>query len=332
MSERPDNQNQEPKNPADEDLELPQEPEQIWPPPETPAAPPSRSARGEGTDLEWSKGVEKIDEAIEEIRQINGAALKEAVREQPPAGSAGPIRPEEMVAGKVRGESPPAVSSISRTAYRVREHSDAEIEQVWGNVFYSVEQVAPRAVIVTAARRRDGATQVAIALALIGAETSHERRVALVDFNLRNPAVADVLGIANEPGLTEVLDGRVPLDAAMRAMQLPNGNLMYVLTAGAPTAQPLALIKSRQAQSVITRLKDRYDHIIIDMTTPNVHPDPQVVGAQVGGALLVAWAGQTPRETVAEAKRRLELAGVRCLGVVLNQRSDPVPDFLYRRT
>lgn len=332
MSERPDNQNQEPKNTADEDFELPQEPEQIWPPPETPAGQSARPAKGEDLEVDWSQGVEKIDEAIEEIRQINGAAAGGTAQEQVPSASAGQVSREEIVAGRVRGEPSPVVGGVSRVAYRVRQHSDAEIGQIWGNVFYSVERVAPRAVIVTAARRRDGATQVALALAMIGAETSHERRIALVDSNLRNPAVADLLGIGSEPGLTEVLDGRVPLEAAMRAVQLPNGNLLHVLTAGAPTDQPLALLKSRQAQAVIARLKDRYDHTIIDVTTPNVHPDPQVVGGLVDGALLVAKAGQTPRETVAEARRRLELGGVRCLGVVLNQRSDPVPDFLYRRT
>jgi capsular exopolysaccharide synthesis family protein len=327
VSDRPNNQNQEPKNTPDEDFELPQEPEQIWPPPETPVPEPVQLS--ELDEAEVSQGVEKIDQAIEEIRRINGAAGKGSAKGQ---AATGPAQAEEIVAGKVRGEAPMSVTSVSRAAYRVRQHSDAEIGQVWGNVFYSVDQAAPRAVIVTASRRRDGATQVALALAMIGAETSHERRIALVDFNLRNPAIADVLELGSGPGLTEVLDGRLPLEGAMRGVQLPNGNVLHVLTAGAETEQPLALAKSRQAQAVITRLKERYDHTIIDVTTPNVHPDPQVVGAQVDGALLVTNAGQTPRETVAEAKRRLELAGVRCLGVVLNQRSDPIPDFLYRRT
>jgi len=327
VSDRPNNQNQEPKNSADEDFEVPREPEQIWPPPETPADEAVQPSELE--ELEWSQGVEKIDEAIKEIREVNGLEADGPAKAQ---AAAGPGQAEEIVAGKVRGEAPMSVTSVSRAGYRVRQHSDAEISQVWGNVFYSVERTAPRAVIVTAARRRDGATQVALALALIGAETSHERRIALVDFNLRNPAVAEVLELESGPGLTEVLDGRVPLEGAMRGVQLPNGNVLHVLTAGAATEQPLALIKSRQAQAVIARLKDRYDHTIIDVTTPSVHPDPQVVGVQVDGALLVAGAGKTPRETVAEAKRRLELSGVRCLGVVLNQRSDPVPDFLYRRT
>ena len=47
---------------------------------------------------------------------------------------------------------------------------------------------------------------------------------------------------------------------------------------------------------------------------------------------LVVKAGDTPKETIAEAKKRLDLAGVRCLGLVLNQRTDPIPGLVYRMT
>jgi capsular exopolysaccharide synthesis family protein len=185
---------------------------------------------------------------------------------------------------------------------------------------------------VTAARRRDGASQIAAALAMVGAESSRERTVVLVDFNLRNPGLADILEVPSEPGVTDVLEGRVELDAAIHAIRLKNGNQLHVLPAGPPVEKPLGLLKSRQAQSLVGLLLQRYDHTIIDVTAANAHPDPQVIGALVDGALLVVRAGETPRETVAEAKKRLDLAGVRCLGMVLNQRTDPIPGFIYSRT
>jgi capsular exopolysaccharide synthesis family protein len=342
VSERPDNQNQEPKNPADEDLELGSEPEQIWPPPEPAATPLAGSAKDEESELDWSAEVGKIDEAIEQIRSLDGTREGEPVEEveeleelegqEGVADVSATAGAEEIVAGKVGGKAEPKVAFVSEATYRVREQSEEEVGQLWGSIFFSAERPAPKAIIVTAARRRDGATQIAISLALIGAEASRERRIALVDFNLRNPAVADILGIQSEPGLTDVLDGRIALEAAMHALKLPNGNMLYVLPSGSAADQPLGLLKSRQAQALLARMQERYDHTIIDVTTANAHPDPQVIGGQVDGALLVARAGQTPRETVAEAKKRLDLAGVRCLGLVMNQRSDPIPDFLYRRT
>ena len=343
MSEKPDNKKQKPRKPGDEDLELGSEPEQIWPPPESEPkpAPPSSAQKGAESDVDWSTEVGKLDDAIEEIRHINGGRAMEPIEEiedieelgeQEVAETSAAAGAEEIVAGKVGGKPAPKVASVSEIAFGVREQSQAELSLLWGSVFYSTERPAPKAILVTAARRRDGATQIAVSLALLGAESSHERRIALVDLNLRNPAIAEILGIQSEPGVTDVLEGRVALEAAMRALRLPNGNTLYVLPAGSAANQPLGLLKSRQAQALITRLQERHDHTIIDATTPNAHPDPQIIGGQVDGALLVTWAGHTPRETVAEAKKRLDLAGVRCLGLVMNRRSDPIPEFVYRRT
>ena len=478
MPDKPENQIPNPDELPEEELDLSEEPEQIWPPPNGPlsTAPPPQGLQAGAIDTGWSQEVRKIDEAIEEIRRINGhepevvgpvpggageflereiaeieeemgafgsglagdvdeeidneiaeviKAESEAVsgREPPrpvraeparpalpaaaqplppqveaappeesaparmvPAPLAEPAEPEEpeeaidldtiggeeeiedledlketeapappskraageaakatrsattvdqLVAGVVETPRHAVEVAPARTtdaAFTVREKSEAELGQLWGNVFFSTDRAAPRGIIVTAARRRDGATQIAASLALVGAEASRERRVVLVDFNLRNPALADVLDIPGEPGVTEVLDGRCTLDAALHALKLKNGNELHVLPAGAPVDKPLGLLKSRQVQALISRLVERYDHTIIDVTAANAHPDPQVLGALVDGALLVIRAGETPRETVAEAKKRLDLGGVRCLGVVLNQRTDPIPGFVYRMT
>jgi capsular exopolysaccharide synthesis family protein len=325
VSDKPDNQDRDSRNSGDEDLEFSEEPEQIWPPPEEPRTGRPESGASAPDDTGWASDVEEIDEAIEEIRQINGGgSTQEASRSQEGAGG--------MLAGVVSSGSGDRSAATGQLASCVRAHSDEEIGQLWGSVFYSAEYAPPRAIIVTAARRRDGATQIATSLALTGASASQERHVALVDFNLRDPAVADVLGLPAEPGLTDVLDGRASLEEAIRSFSLPSGSRLDVLTSGMVAEHPLGLLKSRQAQSLIARLQERYDHTILDVTTPNAHPDPQVIGGLVQGALLVVRAGETPRETVAEAKKRLDLAGVRCLGLVLNQRSDPIPGFLYRMT
>ncbi len=353
MSDNPDNQNSDPENLGEEELDQANEPEQIWPPsgaePSKPTEPsePSEPSELSDTELEVSEGadmsepdssdgaldldaeaLEEDSEVLDDDADVLGVSAGGSVF---PAGDAEDSA-TDMLAGKV-GWSPP-VSSGGTTSAVCEVHASAENEigQLWGSVFFSAEHPAPRAIIVTAARRRDGASQIAIALSLIGAGSSRESHIALVDFNLRNPAVADLMGIPNEPGLTDVLDGRASLEEAMHTVTLSNGGVLHVLPSGPPADQPLGLIKSRQAQSLIARLRERYDHTIIDVTTANAHPDPQVIGTKVDGALLVVQSGNTSRETVAEAKKRLDLAGVRCLGLVLNQRNDPVPDFLYSRT
>ncbi|MCA9255727.1 MAG: hypothetical protein KDA33_08805, partial [Phycisphaerales bacterium] len=84
--------------------------------------------------------------------------------------------------------------------------------------------------------------------------------------------------------------------------------------------------------SLIGQLRDRFDHTIFDIASADRHPDAQAVGKQTDGVLVVVNAGSTPRETVGEARKRLDLAGARCLGLVLNQRTDPIPAMLYNVT
>jgi len=402
----------------------------IWPPPEPP---PDAAPRQDDGGLPWSRRVQKIDDALDEIRRINGGKpessipkatepeivdevaapdlemsnldeemeelkngivedidqdldeeIAEALRgesaEAPLELEDAEVLPESVVPTQTtRPEAPPQVASPSRPAprpqpepvpppaatakpsrtrsaaapngeatsqrpstttvsalvdlgRRVRERAEGELGQLWANVFFSSEQPPPRTVMVTAARRRDGATQIAVALALVGAESGREHRIALVDFNLRNPGVAGALGLSDSPGLTDVLEGRVPLEVALRNLRLRNGNVLHLLTAGPLVDHPLGLLRSRQTQAMLAQFRDRYEYTIIDVTAANAHPDPQIVGALVDGALLVARAGDTPRETVAEARKRLEHAGVRCLGLVLNQRMHPIPGFVYRAT
>ncbi len=314
MSDKPENQNPDPFDSENEDSELtPGQDEQIWPPEESEEVQPLPGS--ELSDSDWLDEKGEPDDAGELDIEV-------------PAGDTG----DDILAAKVEKPGTPISAHVSEGTCRVRPASESEIGQLWGSVFFSADIAPPKSIIVTGARRRDGATQIAIALAMVGAAASNERRVALIDCNLRNPAIADVLGIQSQPGLTDVLDGRVALEEAMHALALPNGNHLYVLPSGPLSEQPLGLLESRQAQAVIVRIKERYDHAIFDVATPNKHPDANVLGPQTDGALLVVRGGDTPRETVAEAKKRLDLAGVRSLGIVLNQRSDPIPSLLYRIT
>lgn len=334
MSDKPDKQDKD-FNSADDALDPIPKPEQIWPPPEPKPKPSSRKPAEEPVaepeedliDLDWDGGVEKIDDVIEEIRQLNGESPAEVELAAESAPPPPPPRPSRAV------EPTPAVrGTTGELSRRVRPKSEGELAQLWSNVFFSADRAPPRAVIVTSARRGDGATQIACGLAILGAGANRELHIALVDFNLRKPGIADQLGITGEPGVTDVLSGGASIDSAMQVLSLDGGTTLHVLPAGTMVDQPLGVIKSRQVKSMIARLKERYDHVLIDVACAGNHPDAQVIGSMVDGALLVVRAGSTPRETVAEAKKRLDYAGVRCLGLVMNQRSDPIPGLVYRMT
>jgi capsular exopolysaccharide synthesis family protein len=286
-------------------------------------------------ELDWSDEVDKIDEAIEEIRRINKPEqIKADLVEDISLTPAPEPEPQQEELLSMPAEEPYVreTTAAFTLKYKVRPKSESELGQLWGNIFFALEQAPPKIIIVMGAQRGEGATQIATGLAMVGAEADRELRVALVDFNVRNPQIADLLEIKHQPGLTDVLNGQATLDSAMQVVGLHNGNRLHVLTGGGVSNHPLGLLKSRQARSLIAQLRQRYDHVIIDVANAKTFPDPQVLGSLADGAVMVVKAADTPRETAAEAKKRLDLAGVRCLGLVLNKRSDPIPGLLYQFT
>ena len=169
-----------------------------------------------------------------------------------------------------------------------------------------------RAIVITSPAKGDGKSLTAANLALTMAQEFHQR-VLVLDADLRRPSIAGLFGIAETPGLSDVLMGLHDLDSAL--VQLPDQHLT-VLPAGAPAAQPAELLGSAAMRRVLDALRSRFDRILIDM--PPVAPlaDVHVISPQADGLLMVVRAGITPKPAIERALSGLDMAKV--LGLVLN--------------
>lgn len=205
---------------------------------------------------------------------------------------------------------------------KVTSRADDAIRQVWGTVFFSPERKAPQTVVVTSAEPREGVTEIACALGLVG---SVNRRIALVDFNFRRPRMGQLFGLSAGPGAAEVMAGQVDLPRALAKV----GDQLDVLQAG--RTEKGVTLHSEAVVDLLGQLTREHDHVIIDAPSASQEATAQSVGGLTDGVLLVARSGITRREAVAEAKKRIEMAQGRVLGVILNQRKYPIPGFLYRR-
>ncbi|MBI5835919.1 MAG: CpsD/CapB family tyrosine-protein kinase [Candidatus Eisenbacteria bacterium] len=183
-------------------------------------------------------------------------------------------------------------------------------------------------VMITSARRGEGKTTAAAQLALTAALHGN-RKVVLVDVDLRRPRIHSVTGLEQRPGLTEVLRWQSTLDAALRDTPLPN---LKVLPSGKVLNSPSALLESPRLKEMLDELKARFDFLVLD--APPVIPvtDPMVLAPLVDVTLLVVMAGETPRAVVQRAKALLEDADARKLGVVVNNVDEVLPyyyDYRY---
>ncbi len=194
-------------------------------------------------------------------------------------------------------------------------------------VFLAPGQTAPRMVVFCGVEGGNGCSWVcARASETLAAQVSGT--VCVVDANLRSPSLHQYFGVDNSKGLAEaVLDSPPSRDYAQ---QLRGANL-WVLPCGSPPSDPYALLASDGLQLRMKELRSVFDYVLIDAPPVNSYTDATLLGRLADGIVLVIEANWTRRETARKAKENLESANSRILALVLNKRTFPIPEVLYRK-
>ena len=170
-----------------------------------------------------------------------------------------------------------------------------------------------RTIAVTSPNKGDGKSLTAANLALTMAQ-EFQQRVLLLDCDLRRPSIHQLFGLAEAPGLGDVLMNAAELEQAL--VLLPEHHLT-VLPAGLPPSNPAELIGSAAMRRVLDTLRTRFDRILIDV--PPVAPlaDLHILAPMVDALLMIVRAGVTPKPAIERALAGLDPNKV--LGLVFNE-------------
>lgn len=167
-------------------------------------------------------------------------------------------------------------------------------------------------VLVTSAEPEAGKTTVAVLLAKSLAQCG--KKVLLVDADLRNPAVAQRLGVNSEPGLVASLTARATDSQAIAETDTPR---LSVLPAGVSRSGTDPELLADGVFSVcLSRWRQQYDIVILD--SPPVLPvaDARILSRHADGAIMVAREGHCRRDEVVDALAYLSTAGGKLFGTV----------------
>jgi len=168
-------------------------------------------------------------------------------------------------------------------------------------------------VAIVSAERGDGKTTVACNVAIALATLSREREVALVDLDLRRPAVVKSLSVPHEAGVEEVLLGRAELDAVRVSVHQPAIDVFPVVT---PQDAAHELIVLPQMAALIAELERRYATVVVDTPPAPLVPDAALILRHVAACAAVVRAGKTRARSL---KRLLDcLPRERLIGWILN--------------
>jgi capsular exopolysaccharide synthesis family protein len=148
-----------------------------------------------------------------------------------------------------------------------------------------------------------------------------ELRTLLVDADLRNPRIADLLGLRNVVGLSSVLDGSASIDSGVQrwSSELWQERGLDVLTAGPAVPDPSELLASANMPRFLQAARSWYDSVILDSPALLDSSDGALLSAQADHAVVVVAASRTTQRRLLESLGRLRLAGADVVGVVLNR-------------
>lgn len=183
---------------------------------------------------------------------------------------------------------------------------------------------APRLLVVSSCGSGDGKTLSAVntagALAMKGDTT-----VLLIDADLRKPSLARTLGLPQDPGLADVLDGDCQLeDAIVQTAQFPN---LHVLPAGKARRNPAELLDSARWQQLCASVKNSFHFVLIDTPPISAVTDYDLVQQVADGVIFVVRPGHSDRSLCLAALEKVSATG-KLTGVLVNCAENW---FLYKR-
>ena len=225
-------------------------------------------------------------------------------------------------APKPAAETPPPISLQETTHEKMDCYEALKI-----NILSRHPGQAIKTILFSGTTHGVGASTTAINFATTLARNCR-LKVLLIEANLRTPGLHTTFRIPPEGGLADIVsNGNQP---AFYIKKVEPGNLS-VVTAGSRLTGAVTLFESGRFNRFLSAVRAAFDYIILDGPPVPSFSEARVICAKVDGVVLVVEAGKTREQVAVRARKELEEAGGKVLGMVLNRRKYYIPDWIYKR-
>jgi capsular exopolysaccharide synthesis family protein len=187
-------------------------------------------------------------------------------------------------------------------------------------IAYSSVDRDNRVIAVASALPGEGKTTCSLSLARIASMSG--LRVLLVDCDLRRHSLNELLNIAPQQGLLQVLAGEADWRQVIGQDEVSGVN---VLPAAASTFTPRDVFGSAAMQRLLDEVRPIFDLVILDCAPVLAVADTRVIAAQADGVVVIARWGKTSIRAIADGLDQLESTGAKVIGLAINCVDPRVP-------
>lgn len=174
-----------------------------------------------------------------------------------------------------------------------------------------------KSLVITSSLPGEGKSTIAYNLAVSIAQT--EKRVLLIDTDLRKPNIYTYIEPQDFTGITNIIVQDIYYKEVLHSKAgLEN---LDIIISGPIPPNPSEILGSAKMWSLMEELEHEYDMIILDSPPVALVTDAAVLSSIVDGVIIVCLAGKTKREELGKSIDTLNKVNANLLGVVMNKTS-----------
>lgn len=182
------------------------------------------------------------------------------------------------------------------------------------NLTFLTEHGAPRSIMITSSRPKEGKSNSALSIATVFAAAGKD--VILVDADVRNPSLNRYLHMPNTRGLSHYLSGDEDLQGMIT--RLPEFGFS-IISAGIMPPNAAELLGSERFAVLIDTLLTQFDHVIVDSPPLLGLADAPLIARRVEGVLFTIEANSTKNRAISTALTRLRMSGAKLFGAIVTK-------------
>ncbi|MCX0331018.1 polysaccharide biosynthesis tyrosine autokinase [Acinetobacter radioresistens] len=198
----------------------------------------------------------------------------------------------------------------------VKNSNDIAIESLRSMrtaIHFALNNAKNNIIVISGPAPELGKSFIATNLATILAQSN--KRVLLIDADLRRGYLHKYFNYEVQPGLSDYLNNLSTLDSIVRSSEVEN---LSIMTRGKNPVNPSELLSTAKFTEMLESLSSQYDHILIDTPPILAVTDGIIIAQNAGVNLLIARHAKTQMKELEITVNRFEQAGIKVNGVILN--------------
>lgn len=198
----------------------------------------------------------------------------------------------------------------------VKHNDDIAIESLRSMrtaIHFALSSAKNNIIMVSGPAPEVGKSFISTNLATILAQS--QKRVLIIDADLRRGYLHKYFNQQAQPGLADYLNGQTELSQVIKATEVSG---LDVIARGKSPANPSELLSTTQFSTMLNQLSEQYDHILIDTPPILAVTDGIIISQHAGVNLVIARYAKTQMKELELTINRFEQAGVKVNGIILN--------------